>query len=270
MNLADVVRSECVVAGAVLADKAATLHEVARAAKLSPVLSDVTESEILVGLERREALGSTGLGRGVAIPHCRLSRVQEFVVGLVSIPSGVDFHSVDAQPVKLVVFIVAPERESNEHIRLLSAISRILRAEGVVEKMLEAGGPELLRERFLQHAPALTIDAEDRQRSLLQVFIQNEDAFHEIVQMLAELAPCSLSIVDSENASAYLSRLPLFAGFWTDTPSQFARVVLAVVDRRLVNEIVRRIEDITGPLSERTGVMVTVQNVFHTAGSLET
>ena len=71
MKLVDVLRKECVVVGAKLNDKAATLREIARVAKLSPIIKDVNEEEILRGLQERESLGSTGFGKGIAIPHCR-------------------------------------------------------------------------------------------------------------------------------------------------------------------------------------------------------
>jgi hypothetical protein len=66
----------------------------------------------------------------------------------------------------------------------------------------------------------------------------------------------------------YLSKLPLFASFWSDEPSNFGRIIIAVVDKKLTNETLRRIESVTGDLNKSTGIMVTVQNVDYAAGSL--
>lgn len=270
MNLFDVVRPECIVARARPADKSAALREVVRAARRSPVLADVPEEDILKGLRDREALGSTGFGKGLAIPHCRLPAVPDFVVGIITVPEGVDFDSMDGHPVTLFVFIVAPERKSDEHIRLLSAISRVLRTAGVIEELLACPTAEAVGDSFLRHAREEAPLREDKGRSLLQVFVQDEEVFREILQTLAEIPTCSMAVVEAQNASTYLAKLPLFAGFWTDTPASFSRIILGVLDRRLVNETVRRVEAIMGSPSGRVGVLITVQELFYSAGALGT
>jgi len=127
MKLINVLRKECVVVGARFGDKSEALRRVAQVAKNSPVLKDVSEAEILAGLQDRESLGSTGFGNGIAIPHCRLCSVHDFVVGMITIPAGVDFKALDDREVKLMLFIIGPEKESNDHInnqaRLLSRAS---------------------------------------------------------------------------------------------------------------------------------------------------
>jgi hypothetical protein len=76
--------------------------------------------------------------------------------------------------------------------------------------------------------------------------------------------------VGAENASVYLSKLPLFASFWSDEPSNFGRIIIAVVDKNLTNEALRRIESVAGDLGKSTGVMATVQEINYVAGSLNT
>ena len=78
------------------------------------------------------------------------------------------------------------------------------------------------------------------------------------------------AVLDAENASAYLAKMPLFAGLWTDAPRSFTRVIISLVNRSMVNEMVRRIEQVVGPLSESEHVLVTVQNTFFSGGSLTT
>jgi PTS system nitrogen regulatory IIA component len=268
MKLVDVLRKECVVVGAKLNDKAATLREIARVAKLSPIIKDVNEEEILRGLQERESLGSTGFGKGIAIPHCRLSSVSDFVVGLITIPAAVDFEALDGEDVKLLIFIIAPEKESNEHIRLLSAISQILLTPGATEEILAGQTSEAIIESFLRHSRGGVEAAEPGGKNLFHVFIQDKETFRDILSVLAGVASNSLVVLDVENAGAYLSKVPLFAGMWRDNSRRFSRVIIAVLEKGLTNETVRRIESITGNLSERTDIMVTVQPIFFSAGSL--
>ncbi len=126
MKLMNVLREECVQAGAQCASKDDVLAAIAKLAKQSSILSGLNEADLLTALTDREQLSTTGFGNGIAIPHCRLEDVTEFVVGILSVPNGVDFAAMDNQPVKLFVFIVAPANSSNEHIKILSAISQVL------------------------------------------------------------------------------------------------------------------------------------------------
>lgn len=75
-------------------------------------------------LMARERLGSTGLGEGVAIPHCRTS-CERIVGACITLQHPVDFDAPDGQPVDLLFIIVVPEGESSAHLELLAALARI-------------------------------------------------------------------------------------------------------------------------------------------------
>jgi PTS system nitrogen regulatory IIA component len=268
MKLVDVLRKEFMQANAEFNDKEEVLQAVARLAKKSSILSEISEQSIVEGLRKREALGSTGFGKGIAIPHCRIKSVTDFVVGIITVSSGVDFDALDSKPVKLIIFIVAPEAKTDKHIRLLSTISQTLLSPGAVEEILSQKTPEGIRESFFRHAVSEISVKEKPEKSLLHVFVQNEEVFRDILQLLAGINAGSLVVVDAENTGTYLSKIPLFAEFWTDKPQRFSKIIIAVVDETMINETIRRIESITGDLNKGEGVMVTVQGVLYSAGSL--
>ena len=114
------------------------------------------EAAVLEGLETREMLGSTGFGRGIAIPHCRLAGVKRPTLVLLRLESPVDFGSPDAVPVSLVFGLVSPENAGATHLHALAAISRLIRSEAMVQLLMEAETPEglyaLLTNQFLQDA----------------------------------------------------------------------------------------------------------------------
>jgi PTS system nitrogen regulatory IIA component len=270
MKLIDVLRKECVVAGVQFSNKAEALSEIVRVAKKSPILKDVSEKEIFAELESREALGSTGIGKGIAIPHCRLKSVPEFVMGIITVPSGVDFKALDEQKVNILIFIIAPKAESNQHVKLLSVISQTLLMPGAIEELLAQDTAASLRQCFLSRA-ASDIEADGESgKSLLHVFVQNESIFKEILQVLTGIPSSSLVVTSVENTSAYLMKIPLFAEFWSDEPSRFSKIIVAVVGRDMTNEAIRRIESVTGDLNKSSIAMVTVQDVSFAAGSLGT
>jgi len=177
---------------------------------------------------------------------------------------------LDGEKVRLIIFIVAPEVESNKHLRLLSVISQSLLAPKALEIILAEQTPEGVFNNFLQDKDVEINDREKVAKSLIHVFIQNEEVFRNIIQILTGVESSSLVVVGAENASVYLSKMPLFASFWSDEPSDFGRIIIAVVDKNLTNETLRRIESITGDLSKNSDIMVTVQEVSYAAGSLST
>ncbi|MFH1689175.1 MAG: PTS sugar transporter subunit IIA [Candidatus Eisenbacteria bacterium] len=270
MNVLEVVRRECAAAGHAPSDKSAVLREVAELAAASPALAALSADEIERGLREREEIGTTGFGKGIAIPHCRLDGAAEFVVGIVSVPDGVGFDALDGEKVRLLVFIIGPAQESSDHIRVLSNISRVLSSSDTVDEMVAATSDEVLYESLVRHLRDEPRAAEGDRKSLFQVFVQDEDLFREILEILGATEPRFTAVLEAENANTYLAKVPLFAGLWSDSSRTFSRVIVSLVRKRMTNEIVRRIESVTGPLSKSDRVMVVVQDTFFSGGSLTT
>ncbi len=270
MKLMDVLRRECVATGLVLPDKRSALEAVARLAAQSPALGGADAANIADALIKREEVGTTGFGKGIAIPHCRIEGVSEFVVGLASVPAGVDFDSIDGKPVRLIVFIVGPADGSTTHIKLLSAISRVLSTDGAVDEMAAASSVEALGESFLRHSREDAEPPRDDKRHLFQIFVQDEELFHAIIEVFGGTEPRFTAVIEAENAGAYLSKMPLFAGLWSDKQRSFSKIILSLVDRRMTNEMIRRLEQITGPLKDSDKVLLAVQDIFYSGGSLTT
>jgi PTS system nitrogen regulatory IIA component len=113
---------------------------------------------VLEGLEQREALGSTGFGRGVAIPHCRLESVSRPTLAVLKLEQAVDFKAADAVPVALVFGLVSPENAGATHLHALAAISRLMRDETMLTALGEAPDSEaiyaLLTNQFLSRDAA--------------------------------------------------------------------------------------------------------------------
>jgi PTS system nitrogen regulatory IIA component len=90
--------------------------------KRSPLLS---QQAIFDALVNREKLGSTGLGRGVAIPHGRMAALDEPVCAFIKVDTPLDFDASDDQPVDLVFCLLVPEDSTEEHLQVLSTIAEI-------------------------------------------------------------------------------------------------------------------------------------------------
>ena len=101
-----------------------------------------SQGEILDRVLRREAMMSTGLLPGAAIPHGKARSVDRMAAACGLSPEGVDFESEDGQPTHLFVLLVSPENATTPHVRLLANISRLLKEDSVRKALFEARSPE--------------------------------------------------------------------------------------------------------------------------------
>jgi len=101
-------------------------------------------SYVLEHLEERERLGSTGFGRGVAIPHARIGGIQRPVSALLKLRHPAEFAAADGLPVDIVFGLLSPENSGATHLHALAAISRLMRDERVHEALSDAPNQEAL------------------------------------------------------------------------------------------------------------------------------
>ena len=73
----------------------------------------------------REQLGSTGLGKGIAIPHCRVPLCKDIMGMLITLEDPVDFDAVDGKPVDILFVLIVPEQEMDEHVRTLAGLAEL-------------------------------------------------------------------------------------------------------------------------------------------------
>jgi PTS system nitrogen regulatory IIA component len=98
--------------------------------------------EVLGAVEEREAVLSTGIGFGVAIPHARSSAVSQLTLVCGVSPEPVPFDSIDGEPVRLFFLIVGPESSAGQHVKVLSRIARLVRHENLRDRLCDAKTPD--------------------------------------------------------------------------------------------------------------------------------
>jgi len=233
-------------------------------------LKDVSESNIFNALLERENLISTDFGHGIAIPHCKLEGLKDFVIGTITVPDGVDFQAEDTELVRLIIFIIAPLQEANEHIRLLSLISQTLQEPGIVDKIVKETDREKIINYFVCGTEECAFSlSSTRNRYLMHIFVQDEGLFEDIIQVVSSTDSSSIVVVDSQYEGTYLQRIPLFANIWSDKDHDFSKIIIVVLENELTNDVVRRIDHICGGLHKCDHVLLTVQSLFYSAGSLQ-
>lgn len=129
MKLADILPIENIALDIPGGSKKRVLESLSRflAERIEQASSDV----LYQGLLARERLGSTGIGEGVAIPHCRVPDCTSITGALLRLSDPVDFDAIDNNPVDLVFALIVPEEQHDEHLQVLSSIAELLQKENV-------------------------------------------------------------------------------------------------------------------------------------------
>lgn len=109
---------------------------------LTKTASISDSAEILKTLEDREKLKTTGIGSGIAIPHCKSAEVDRVHVVIGISKSGIDFESLDQQPANFFFLLVAPENAGSEHLKASAKIVRLVRDDQVREDLLTMASPK--------------------------------------------------------------------------------------------------------------------------------
>ena len=128
--------------GTIRADsKAAILEQIAE--RFGGVYG-LDQAMVLERIEEREKLGSTGFGRGVAIPHARIEGLSRPVAIVMRLEAPVDFDAADGMPVDIVFGLLSPEQAGAAHLHALAAISRMMRDDRMHAALVQAPGEEAL------------------------------------------------------------------------------------------------------------------------------
>jgi PTS system nitrogen regulatory IIA component len=142
MDLSDLLASDGILPALQVTCKKQALQELAARAA---VVTGVDERQIFETLLQRERLGSTGLGRGIAIPHVKLKALEGITCLFARLSSPIDFESQDGEPVDLIFLLLAPEHASGDHLKALARISRLVREPSTLEQLRGAADAQSLR-----------------------------------------------------------------------------------------------------------------------------
>ena len=269
MSFLDLLHLDCIALSTEAGKKSDLLKQIASLAKKNPVLQTVSEKDIYQALTEREKICSTGIGNGMAIPHCSFEGLDNFAVGLLIAPNGVPFNSIDKKDVKIFFFIIGPRDQRNKHIKILSAISKLMKIDNFTPSLLTLKtGKEIIG--YLQNQMEdKTLEPATTENCLFQVFIQKQSYFEEILQVFSSVVEGSVTVLDGENAGHYLHALPLFSAFWNDSAGRFNKIILAVIQKSMSNDVIRRINMIVEDMEHKPGVLVAVSELFYSFGSLD-
>jgi nitrogen PTS system EIIA component len=141
LEIADLVTPRSVIAQLRAPTKRQVLQELARRAG---TLAGIADRRIYDALTERERLGTTGIGNGVAIPHCRLTDLNRLYGLFARLERPIPYEAIDDEPVDLLFLLLAPADAGAEHLKALARVSRLLRDRAMCEKLRGANSADAL------------------------------------------------------------------------------------------------------------------------------
>ena len=138
MRMSDFVVRDSVVVPLKATTKESVIREMVEGLRASGQFKGAEVEDIIRAILKRELLGSTGIGRGVAIPHTKHASVEKLVGTIAVSPTGVAFDSLDGEPVFVFVLLISPQDRPGDHLRALENVSRSLRDDSFVRSLRAA------------------------------------------------------------------------------------------------------------------------------------
>ena len=136
MKITDILKKDSIIDNLVSSNKASALEELSIFLKSKGLVP--SKVNLLNALMEREQLGSTGIGENVAIPHAKISEINQIITIFGRSKEGIEFDSLDKKPVHFIYLVLAPANSSGQHLKVLARISRLLKNKSLREAIMNA------------------------------------------------------------------------------------------------------------------------------------
>jgi nitrogen PTS system EIIA component len=138
MHMSHFVVRDAIVPDLKATTKEGVIREMVESLRAAGKFPNTDAEDIVRAILKRELLGSTGIGRGVAIPHTKHNSVDRLIGTVALSHNGVSFDSLDGEPVHVFVLLISPQDRPGDHLRALENVSRSLRDDGFVRSLRAA------------------------------------------------------------------------------------------------------------------------------------
>ncbi len=144
MRMSDFVVKESIAADLASSTKEGVIREMVENLRQAGYFKGSDSEDVVKEILRRELLGSTGIGRGVAIPHAKHAGVDRLIGTVAMSQPGVAFESLDGEPVHVFVMLISPKDRPGDHLRALENVSRNLRDDAFVRSLRQAASKDVI------------------------------------------------------------------------------------------------------------------------------
>ena len=273
MNLSPYVDPKCFDPKLKARSKQEVLRHLAHLATQHPAC-DLAAESIYQYLLDREDQGSTGFGKGIAIPHARIPGLEQFIIGAAVAPWGVNFDALDKKRVQVFLFILGPPEQVQLHLKILATLSRALVHTGLKRELMGSRSSLIMAESLLRNTTDTTREnqpRENRSHKLMLINVYLPEYLQPILELLVENDIEGATILESDGMGRYISDVPLFAsfiGFMTERRT-ISKTIMTLIPEDKALAILKQIEEVTGDLSTHEGAMVMMLDLALWKGSMK-
>ena len=211
--------------------KDAVIHTLIKKASQNNILPPDREEEIFTAVMERVHQSSTGIGNGIAIPHCRTDLVDHGVIIAGTFPSGIKYNSVDKKPVNILFLFIFPGSENKEYLQILAKSARLLSNETIRNKLILSPTKEDFRNVIAQN-DIIPIQKGNKGKYFFILALSDQKQMQNVISNLVEVGAQTSLIIDSETLEKKLAYdIPIFAGlsyFKGKTP--YSKAFIGILD----------------------------------------
>ena len=135
MNILDYLNKECIILGLKQKSKKSTILSIVDRLVEKKKITKVDKKEISKAIFQREEMGSTAIGNHIAFPHARTNAVKDIIICVGISKEGIDFDSLDQEPVNIVALLLSNQKEAGLHLKMLAFLARMLRDKYLVQRL---------------------------------------------------------------------------------------------------------------------------------------
>jgi len=146
MNLAEFVVRDAIITDLEVSSKEEAIQAMVNSLCQAGRIDASNEENIVAAIMKREELGSTGIGKGIAVPHTKHPSVDSLIATIAIAKDGVDFQSLDGEDVYILFLLISPPDRPGDHLRGLESISRHLKNDDFCSFLRQATSPDMVME----------------------------------------------------------------------------------------------------------------------------
>jgi len=168
--------------------------------------------DLFAAVMEREQQSTTGIGNGIAIPHCKTSLVSQGLILAATIPNGVKYNSIDNKPVNILLLFIFPGNENKEYLQVLAKAARLFSDENIRNKLVLAESSDEFREEIARN-DIIPIQKGNNGEYLFILALSDQKKMQTVISNLVEIGAQTSLILDSETLEKKMAYdIPMFAG----------------------------------------------------------
>ncbi len=231
MYIIDYLKPEGIIIKAEAKKKKDLISRLLNHAVKNNIISAEKIESILSAIMLREQQGSTGIGNGIAIPHCKTDLVSTGIMLAATIPNGLKYNSVDNKPVNIIFLFIFPGNENKEYLQVLAKAARLFSDEVIRNQLILSHTSEDFRAVIAKN-DIIPIQKGNNGKYLFILALSDQKKMQAVISNLVEIGAQTSLILDSETLEKKLAYdIPMFAGlthFKGKTP--YSKTFIGILD----------------------------------------